>query len=241
MYYIDLHPYSHYRFLKISRPFCVSRNWWIIIVFLQCNSLTITMSPHGYSWFDGLLRNPRSGVQTPQVLGYSPITAALILGSSVQTPTRGWGPTGYTGKVYAGAYRAPRAYDRGFKPLRGVILRGRGLGSHMSNQGTLWRRYPGERRENHPTHMGQDTRDWTTPTNWWVTNSPHSPCQLSAEGGTWWQDSSNYGKDASLGCGASRRKSTSGVTDESGCRWGKTLLKVSRGLTLEGTLGSVTR
>ena len=39
-----------------------------------------------------------------------------------------------------------------------------------------------------------------------VTNSSHSPCQLSAEGGTWWQDSSNYGKGASLGRGASRRK-----------------------------------
>ena len=102
-------------------------------------------TPHGYSWFDGLLRNPRSGVQTPQVLGYSPIRAALILGQAFKTPTRGWGPTGYTGKVCAGAYRAPRAYDRGFKPLRGVILRGRGLGSHMSNQGTLWRGYPGER------------------------------------------------------------------------------------------------
>ncbi len=25
----------------------------------------------GYSWLDGLLRNPWSGVQTPQVLGYS--------------------------------------------------------------------------------------------------------------------------------------------------------------------------
>ena len=62
---------------------------------------TQMMSPHGYSWFDGLLRNPRSGVQTPQVLGYSPIRAALILGSGVQTPTRGWGPTGYTGKVCA--------------------------------------------------------------------------------------------------------------------------------------------
>jgi hypothetical protein len=48
-----------------------------------------------------LLRNPWSGVQTPQVLGYSPIRAALILGSGVQTPTRGWGPTGYTGKVCA--------------------------------------------------------------------------------------------------------------------------------------------
>ncbi len=27
-----------------------------------------------------------------------------------------------------------------------------------------------------------------------VINSHHSPCQLLAEGGTWWQDSSNYGK-----------------------------------------------
>ncbi len=70
-----------------------------------------TRGLHGYSWFNGLLRNPRSGVQTPQVLGYSPIRAALILGQAFKTPTRGWGPTGYTGKVCAGAYRAPRAYD----------------------------------------------------------------------------------------------------------------------------------
>jgi hypothetical protein len=48
-------------------------------------------SPHGYSWFDGLLRNPRSGVQIPQVLGYSPIRAALILGSGVQNPYEGLG------------------------------------------------------------------------------------------------------------------------------------------------------
>jgi hypothetical protein len=27
-----------------------------------------------------------------------------------------------------------------------------------------------------------------------VANSLHPPCQLSAEGGTWWEDSSNYGK-----------------------------------------------
>jgi hypothetical protein len=74
--------------------------------------VTLTMSPHGYSWFDGLLRNPRSGVQTPLVLGYSGMRVALILG-------------------------------RGFKPLRGgVILRVWGLGSHMSNQGTHWRRFP---------------------------------------------------------------------------------------------------
>jgi hypothetical protein len=48
-------------------------------------------SPHGYSWFVGLLRNPRSGVQTPQVLGYSPIRATLILGSGVQNPYEGLG------------------------------------------------------------------------------------------------------------------------------------------------------
>jgi hypothetical protein len=30
--------------------------------------------------------------------------------------------------------------------------------------------------------------------NWIVTNSHHSPCQILAEGSTWWQDSSNYGK-----------------------------------------------
>ncbi len=30
-------------FLKISILFCASRNWWIIVVFLQRNSLTITL------------------------------------------------------------------------------------------------------------------------------------------------------------------------------------------------------
>ncbi len=42
----------------------------------------------GYSWFDGLLRNPRSGVQTSQVLGYSGMRVALNPRSGVQTPTR---------------------------------------------------------------------------------------------------------------------------------------------------------
>ncbi len=35
LYCTDLHPYNHYRFLNILRPFCASRNWWIIVVFLQ--------------------------------------------------------------------------------------------------------------------------------------------------------------------------------------------------------------
>jgi hypothetical protein len=48
LYYIDLHPYSHYCFSKISRPFCVSRNWWINVVFLKCNSLTITIVSQKY-------------------------------------------------------------------------------------------------------------------------------------------------------------------------------------------------
>jgi hypothetical protein len=56
-------------------------------------------SPHGYSWFDGLLRNPWSGVQTPQVLGYSPMRVALILGRGFK-PLRGVGvphvQSGYT-------------------------------------------------------------------------------------------------------------------------------------------------
>jgi hypothetical protein len=67
----------------------------------------------GYSWFDGLLRNPWSGVQTPQVLGYSGMRVAkpLVGGSN---------PYG-----------------------AGVSLHNRGLGSHMSNQGTPWHRFPG--------------------------------------------------------------------------------------------------
>ncbi len=46
--YIKLHLYSYYRFSKISRPFCVSRNWWIIVVFLQSNSLRITIVSQKY-------------------------------------------------------------------------------------------------------------------------------------------------------------------------------------------------
>ncbi len=48
LYCIDLHSYSHYRFSKILRPFCASRNWWIIVVFLQSNSLTITIVSQKY-------------------------------------------------------------------------------------------------------------------------------------------------------------------------------------------------
>jgi hypothetical protein len=38
----------------------------------------------GYSWLDGLLRNPWSGVQTPPVLGYSGLRTSepLVRGSS---------------------------------------------------------------------------------------------------------------------------------------------------------------
>ncbi len=65
LYYIDLHPYSHYCFSKISRPFCASRNWWIIIVFLQRNSLIITivsqkywelLQPYSHYCFSKILR-----------------------------------------------------------------------------------------------------------------------------------------------------------------------------------------
>jgi hypothetical protein len=40
----------------------------------------------GYSWLDGLLRNPRSGVQTPQVLGYSGLRVAepFVRGSNLR-------------------------------------------------------------------------------------------------------------------------------------------------------------
>jgi hypothetical protein len=48
LYCIDLHPYSHYNFSKILRPFGASRNWWIIIVFLQSNILTITIVSQKY-------------------------------------------------------------------------------------------------------------------------------------------------------------------------------------------------
>ncbi len=42
----------------------------------------------GYSWFNGLLRNPWSGVPTPQVLGYSGMRVALNPRLGVQTPMR---------------------------------------------------------------------------------------------------------------------------------------------------------
>ncbi len=48
LYCIKLHHYSIYRFSKISRPFCESRNWWIIVVFLQSNNLTITIISQKY-------------------------------------------------------------------------------------------------------------------------------------------------------------------------------------------------
>jgi hypothetical protein len=66
----------------------------------------------GYSWLDGLFRTPWSGVQTPQVLGFSGLRVVepLIGGSN---------PYG-----------------------AGVIPCGRGLGLHMSNQGTPCCRFP---------------------------------------------------------------------------------------------------
>ncbi len=48
LYCIDLHPYSHYRFSKISRPFIASRNLWIILVFLQSIILLITIVSQKY-------------------------------------------------------------------------------------------------------------------------------------------------------------------------------------------------
>jgi hypothetical protein len=87
----------------------------------------------GYSWLDGLLRHPWSGVQTPQVLGYS--------GMRVAEPLVG-GSNPYGARV---------------------TLCGGGLGPHMSNQGTPWRRFPGIMVKNHPTVTGQDTQDWTPP------------------------------------------------------------------------------
>ncbi len=65
LYCIDLHPYSQYHFSKISKPFCVSRNWWIIVVFPQSNSLTITivsqkyqelLQPYSHDRFSKILR-----------------------------------------------------------------------------------------------------------------------------------------------------------------------------------------
>ncbi len=61
-----------------------------------------------------MLRNPWPGVQTPQVLGCSGLRVAEPL-------VRGSNPYG-----------------------AGVSLQGWRLGSHMSNQGTHWRRFPAQ-------------------------------------------------------------------------------------------------
>ena len=104
---------------------------------LICN--TPIKGARGYSWLDGLLRNPWSGVQTPQVLGYSGLRAADPL---------------VRGSIPYGA---------------GVSLRSWGFELHMSNQGTIERRYREAHTrsrsasrtsiKNHPTLTGQDTRE----------------------------------------------------------------------------------
>ncbi len=57
--------------------------WFSYIPPLQYNTLE-ARGAIGYSWLDGLLRNPWSGVQTPQVLGYSGLRVAepLVRGSN---------------------------------------------------------------------------------------------------------------------------------------------------------------
>ncbi len=56
---MDLQPYSHHRFSKISRTLCASINYWIIIVFLQCacshkHTFTPYPSLSPYSPIDGM-------------------------------------------------------------------------------------------------------------------------------------------------------------------------------------------
>ncbi len=43
LFSIDRQIYSHDHFSKILTTFCASRNWWIIVVFLQGNRLRITI------------------------------------------------------------------------------------------------------------------------------------------------------------------------------------------------------
>ena len=43
LFSINQHRYNHDRFSKISRSFCGSRNWWIIIVFFEDNSVKFTI------------------------------------------------------------------------------------------------------------------------------------------------------------------------------------------------------
>jgi hypothetical protein len=42
--------------------------FYILLMYLEYHTVEVVI---GYSWLDGLLRNPWSGVHTPQVLGYS--------------------------------------------------------------------------------------------------------------------------------------------------------------------------
>ncbi len=115
------------------------------------------VSPHGYSWFEGLLRNPRSGVQTPQVLWYSGMRVALNPRSGVQTPTRWSNP-----------------------PRSGVRV------PHVQSGYTLTQISGRKGTKNHPTHMGQDTRGWTMSPIGYSPIAPTHPAnyrQKAAHGG----------------------------------------------------------
>jgi hypothetical protein len=88
------------------------------------------MGAIGYSWLDGLLRNPWSGVQTPQVLGYSGLRVAepLVRGSNpygagVTLRGWGWGPTCPI-RVYLGVDTGNHISKRGLHLNRIVITIG---------------------------------------------------------------------------------------------------------------------
>ncbi len=102
---------------------------------LLLSPIVVIRGAIGYSWLDGLLRNPWSGVQTPQMLGYSGLRVAVPL-------VRGSNPYG-----------------------AGVSLRGWGLGPHMSNQVTPWHRFPGveSRKPSDPHGTGHPGLDNTSP------------------------------------------------------------------------------
>jgi hypothetical protein len=51
-----------------DKPLAEGNDEYDTLSFTRAQACRITI---GYSWLDGLLRNPWPGVQTPQVLGYS--------------------------------------------------------------------------------------------------------------------------------------------------------------------------
>ncbi len=64
---MDPQPHNHDHFSKISRTLCTTRNWWIIVVFLQCmpkRKITIHSHEHSFTPYPSLSPYWRTEWQT---------------------------------------------------------------------------------------------------------------------------------------------------------------------------------